>query len=225
MNVGITRSAGKQVAADEVYRRNREAQTVRQGVPEDPSDTAVVRTATTAPGSSYRQMWREGPCVAPDAVPRERPIKFLAKHRQEGGPHSHPIHAGSPAPGEGPRARQPDLEGGNGPQRVRGGDQAREIVQLGCTHEAKRDVQTLGRHPAHPGGGLPQWSQRPPEFVAHPSRRPHGEEEAESLQGTDTATGRSTASTARTDASTSSRVDAHPREKRTAPSSDVPRIL
>ena len=225
MDVFVTRSFGKQVAPNEMYRRNREPEAVQYKILKGRSSAGAGSGGATTPCSSYRQMRREGPVLANDPLPGEPLVQALPQGKQRCGPDAHPVDPGGSAPGEGASAGQRGLERDSTPQRVRRRGQAGENVRSGVTDEAKCDVEALRRHPAHPRNGLAKGSQREPEPLAHLSRRPHREEETQPSQATGTATGRSTASTARTDASTSSRVDAQPSEKRTAPTSDVPRIL
>lgn len=165
MNVGVTGPFRKQVAADEMHRRNREPRVVRREVPRDSGAKAVSGRAG-ASGSSYRHMGEEGPVFAVDARFRKFPVEGLAQPKQGGGPNAHPVHAGGSAPGKGSRAGELGVERGDSPHRVRRRNPAAEVVRGGVTHEAKRDVEALRRHPAHSGNGLPQGSQGAPESLS-----------------------------------------------------------
>ena len=78
--------------------------------------------------SSYREMWREGPPFALESAPCERPVEVLAQPGQPGGKRPHPVHAGGSAPGKRARTGQVGLERGDGSQRVRRRNEAREVV-------------------------------------------------------------------------------------------------
>lgn len=219
MDVGVAGAVGKQVAADKVNPGDGERQFRRLNVP---SGAVPVARGATSPRSSYRQMGMEGPLLRRHALPRERPVETFAEVRERLAARSHPENPGRAALRERPHAGKPDLEGIHHPKRPRRGHEPGQPVRRHVSHEAQGDVKAPGRNPAHAGQGLARGSQRPPQPAANRVRRPHSEEQAPRLQPTRTAAGRSALSTPRTAASTSLRDDAHPSEKRTAPSSVVP---
>ena len=222
MDIRVEGSAGAQVASHKVNRRDSECE-IRSG--RGLSNVDPIPAGSIPARSSYRQMGPKGPVFASHTLPGKRPVQTFAEAGKRFALGPHPVYPGRAAPWKGARPAQPDFERSRLLERLRRGGEPRQKLRGNVAHETQRDVQALRRHPAHGREGLAHGSQRAPQPLTNRVRRPDREEQAHGSQPTGTATGRSAASTPWTAAFTSSRDEAHPSEKRTAPSSDVPRIL
>lgn len=221
MEIRVAGSAGKQVAANKVNLRDGERQ-FRQL--DDLRGGVQVSPGATFPGSSYRQMGMEGPIIRGHTLVCKRPVEAFSEAGEPLSAHSSPIDPGRAAHRKGSRAGKPEPERTRRFELLRRGDEPGQPRHRHAAHEAQGYVKTARRNPAYIRQRLAQESQRPPQPLTERIRRPDGVEQAQPLQATGTAAGRSTASTPRTAASTSPREEAHPSEKRTAPSSEVPRM-
>ena len=222
MDIRVAGSAGAQVASHKVNRRDIECE-IRSG--RSFSGVDPIPSGPTPARSSYREVGLKGSVFASQTLAGKRPVQTFAEAGKRFALDPHPVYPGRTAPWKGARRAQRDLERSRLLERLRPGDEPRQKFCGDVTHETERDVQAFRRHPAYGREGLAQGSQRAPQPLANRVRRPHREEQAQGSQPTGTATGRSAASTPRTAASTSLCDEAQPSEKRTAPSSDVPRIL
>lgn len=222
MDTRVAGSGGTQVTAHKVNRRDRECQ-IRRG--HDLAARETTPSGATPVGSSYRQMGPKDPILALHAFADECPVQVFAEAGKPPAPHSHPVDSGRAARRKGARTRQSDRERRCPLERIRRGGEPGQTPCGNVAHETQRDVQLLRPDPAHRRHCLAHGGQIVPQHLPHLPRRPDREEQAKGFQATGTATGRRTASTPRTAASTSPGDEAQPSEKRTAPASEVPRIL
>ena len=222
MDIRVAGSAGEQITPHKVNRRDSECE-IRSG--SGLSGVDPIPAGSIPARSSYRKMGLKGPAFASHTLPVKRPVQAFAEAGKRFALDPHPVYPGRAAPWKGARPAQPDFERSRLLERLRRGDERRQKLRGNVSHETQRDVQAFRRHPAYGGKGLAHVSQRAPQPLTNLVRRPDREEQAQGSQPTGTATGRSVASTPWTAASTSLCDEAHPSEKRTAPSSDVPRIL